>query len=108
MINLELKVLYHHLYVLLVATSIIVARAFDISDGSLLVACYSLSLFFSFHCYQTCSHVLLLPNGENPVASWPNSIPLDGSKIDTDPHTFGCREFKAQSHIIYYLADVRI
>lgn len=49
-----------------------------------------------------------LPIGENPVASWPNSIPLDGSKIDTEPHTFECREFKAQLHTIYYLADVSI
>lgn len=60
----------------------------------------TLFIFYFFHYYQACSHAFFLPNGENPVASWPNSIPLDGSKIDTEPHTFGCREFK-HSHTLY-------
>lgn len=71
----------------LVAMSIIVTKAFDVNG--LTVPCFWLSFFSSLQYYQTCSHVLLLPNGENPVASWPNSIPKHGAKIDTDPHTFG-------------------
>lgn len=60
-----------------------------------------ITCFLSFPPYdQTGSRVLFLPNGGNPETSWPNSIPKDGSKIDTDPHTFGCTEPESlkQSH----------
>lgn len=70
------------------AMSIIMARAFNamisFSGGAMSL------VFILLQCYLTHSRVLFLPNGGNPVASWPNSIPKDGSKIDTDPHTFGC------------------
>lgn len=70
----------------LVAMTIVV-RAFDIND--LIVSCFWIPFFSSLQYYRTCSHVLLLSNGENPAASWPNSIPEHGAKIDTDPHTSG-------------------
>lgn len=60
--------------------------------------CFWLDFPYFLQYYQTCSYVRLQPNGENPVASWPNSIPKHGAKIDSDPHT--CAHiFSLASHL---------
>lgn len=58
--------------------------------------CFDFPYFLQY--YQTCSYVRLEPNGEHPVASWPNSIPKHGAKIDSDPHTCE-RIFSLASHL---------